>query len=401
LITTVGLFLIAPWIADVYAEPQMSSMLRVMGLSLILEAVAYVPDGLLRKELRFKDRVVPEIAGIFVAAAVTVALLLSGVGVVSYAIGYVAENVVRPVLIVRIAMKKIRWWPRLRVSGAYFKELFSYAKHIVGTEMVKYVSSNLDFLIVGRVLGAGALGFYALAFNLANYPVTNFALILSKIAFPAFATLQEDRLYARRVYLRMVQLLAAVVAPVLVVLALLANPLIMELLGAKWQPAVFPLQAMVLAGISRAVSIPSSDMLRAIGLPDVPFKIGLIEGLVLLGALLLVARQGIVAVSLTVAVSLSLAAWAVTVAACRALGIRLRELASALVPGTALAASGAAAVLSMELLDLGFLPGAVELVALFAVAGAAIALCLATICRGFFWEVVAFVNSARSKEASS
>lgn len=398
--TTFGLFLAAPWVAYAYAEPEMTTILRIMGLTLIPEAIAYVPDGLLRKDLRFKDRAVPEIVGIFASGALTITLMLSGFGVVGYAIGYVAEGVVRCALIVRIAVKKLRWRPRLRVSRAYFGELFSYAKHVLGTEMVKYVSSNLDFLIVGRVLGAGPLGFYALAFNLANYPVTNFAIILSKIMFPAFAALREDVEYARRVYLRMVQLMAALVTPALVVLALLAGPLILELLGEKWQPAILPLQAMVLAGISRAVSIPSSDMLRAVGRPDLPFKIGIVEGVILLGALLLVADRGIATVALAVAICLSVAAWAVTVAACRALGIGLQELVSTLMPGIALAASGAAAILCVELVDPGFLQGLLELLVLFAAASAAMALCLATVCRGFLREVVALVDSVRSKGVS-
>jgi O-antigen/teichoic acid export membrane protein len=394
-VAAAGVFFAAPWIADALEEPEVSLMLRVMGLALLVEGFRYVPDGLLRKELRFKERTLPEAAGAFAAATVTIALLLTGVGVVSFAVGFVAECVVRCGLIIWTAVNKIKWRPKLEVSRAHLKELFSYAKHILGTELVKYVSSNIDFFIVGRVLGAGPLGFYALAFNLANYPVTNLALILSKIAFPAFAALQEDIDYARRVYLKTIRLLAAVAVPVLTMMALLATTLIVQLLGEEWQPAVLPLQAMVLAGISRTVSVPSSDMLRAVGFPDVPFKISVVEGCALLGALLLVVHRGIAAVALTAAVILSLASWATVGAACRVLGVGVRELISSLVPSTALAASGAAAVLSLQLLDLSFLPGVVELVLLFTAAGGAMAICLVTVCRGLFREIVALAPLSR------
>jgi PST family polysaccharide transporter len=393
-IMTIVLFLIAPWISSAFGAPGMTSVLRIMGLSLVLWAAIYVPDGLLRKELKFKDRVAPEVAGIFTATATTIALLLSGVGIASYAAGFVTEAIVRCLLTFRQAIRKVHWRPKLMLSLVCLREIFSYARHVFGTESIKYVSSNIDFFVVGRVLGAGPLGFYALAFNLANYPVTNFALILSKIAFPVFASLQEDLVYARRVYLRMTQTLTAVALPALVVLALVAGPLIVQVLGERWQSAVFPLQAMAVAGISRAVSVPSSDMLRGIGLPDVPFKVGLVEGGVLLVVLLLIAHWGIAAVALAVATIMSLASWFITGFTCRTLGIGGRELGRTLVPGFALATSGAGAVLSLELLDLSFLPSAVELIVLLVAPAAAMALCLTTVCRTFFREIIAFVSSA-------
>jgi O-antigen/teichoic acid export membrane protein len=396
-VVTTGLLLLAPWIAQLYGEPQITLMLSIMGLTLIPEAIAYVPDGLLRKELKFKSRALPEVVSTFLAAIVTIGLVLLGVGALSFAVGFVAESLVRSAWTVQIAVRETQWRPRLKLSLPYLTELISYGKHILGTELVKYTSSNIDFFIVGSILGAGPLGFYALAFNLANYPVTNFALVLSKIVFPTFATLQEDIEHARCVYLKTVQLLAMVVIPMLAVLALLAAPLILEFLGGKWQPAVLPLQAITIAGIARAISVPGSDMLRAIGLPSVPFKVGLVEGLVLLGALLLVAHQGIAPVAITVALILSLASWVITWAACRALGIGVWELGLTLLPGIVLAASGTGAILFLELLDLSSLPDALEPLVLLAAAGVAMALCMVTVYRNSFQEIMALASTAKPR----
>jgi O-antigen/teichoic acid export membrane protein len=165
----------------------------------------------------------------------------------------------------------------------------------------------------------------------------------------------------------------------------------------EWRPAVFPLQAMIIAGISRTISVPSADILRGVGLPHVPKKIAIVEGCVLLGALLLVVNHGIVAVALTVAVVVSLSSWATIGAACRILGIGIRELGSNLMPSLALAASGAGAVFAVRLLDLGFLSGIVELVFLLTAAGVAIVICLTTVCRGLLRDIVALAASLRSR----
>jgi O-antigen/teichoic acid export membrane protein len=396
-VMTMGVFLAAPWIAYAYAEPKLSLMLRIMACTFVLEGIAYVPDGLLRKQLAFRERVLPEVSGTFALATVTITLLYLGGGVVSYAVGFVIESAVRCSLTIATAVKKIKWRPKLRVYQAEVKEIFNYGKHILGFELITYTSSIIDYLIVGRVLGSGSLGFYALAFNLANYTVTNLSLILSRVMFPAFSILQENVRRARRAYLQTVRLLAMVTVPVLTMIAILAAPLVTEILGAEWQPAVFPLQAMVIAGISRTISVPSSDILRAVGLPHVPKKIAIVEGCVLLGALLLVVNQGLAAVALTVAVVMSLASWASIGAACRILGVGIRELSAHLMPSLALAASGAGTVFTLRLLDLNFLSDIVELVFLLTAAGVAMMVCLTTVCRRLLRDIVALAASLRSR----
>ena len=390
---TGALFMAAPWLGDFYGQPDITTMLRVMGAAIVLDSIFYVPDGLLRKELRFKSRALPEVAGSLVAVVTTIALLLLGGGVLSYAVGFVMQSATRCIL----TFRQISWRPRLRISWSCLKEIISYGKYILGTNLIKYVSSNMDYFIVGRVLGAGPLGFYTLAFNLANYPVTNFAQVLTRIVFPTFATLQGNPIYAKRIYLRVIRLMSAVVAPTLVTLALLATPLVVGLLGEKWQPAIFPLQIIVVAGISRTLSFPSADFLRAFGFPKLPFRVSIAEALAISATLLLVASRGIDAVALTVAVILSLSSWTTVTISCYKSGVRLREMAGAFMPGAALAASAAGAILSLRLLGLRFLPDGLELAVSAAAAGAAILVCLFTVCRSFLREVVALAASGRSK----
>jgi len=390
---TGALFMAAPWLGDFYGQPDITTMLRVMGAAIVLDSIFYVPDGLLRKELRFKSRALPEVAGSLVAVVTTIALLLLGGGVLSYAVGFVMQSATRCIL----TFRQISWRPRLRISWSCLKEIISYGKYILGTNLIKYVSSNMDYFIVGRVLGAGPLGFYTLAFNLANYPVTNFAQVLTRIVFPTFATLQGNPIYAKRIYLRVIRLMSAVVAPTLVTLALLATPLVVGLLGEKWQPALFPLQIMVVAGISRTLSFHSADFLRAFGFAKLPFRVSIAEALVISVTLLLVASRGIDAVALTVAAILSLSSWTTVTISCYMSGVRLREMAGAFVPGAALAASAAGTILSLRLLGLRFLPDGLELAVSAAAAGAAILVCLFTVCRSFLREVVALAALGRSK----
>lgn len=197
----------------------------------------------------------------------------------------------------------------------------------------------------------------------------------------------------------MIQLVAALVLPTLTTLALLATPLIGELLGDKWQPAVVLLQIMVVAGISRAISFPSRDMLWGTGFPKIPFKVDVFEGVLITVVLLLIAVQGIEVIAIAVTVIRSLTSWGIMLVTCRMFGIGLRELGRVFVPGVALAASGAAGILTLELLVSDFSSGTLELITLTAAAGAAMIFCLLTVCRGFFREVVTLLRSRKPVSA--
>jgi O-antigen/teichoic acid export membrane protein len=215
--------------------------------------------------------------------------------------------------------------------------------------------------------------------------------------FPTFATLQEDLDYARKTYLKMIQVVAALIIPLLVMLAVLSPSLIPLILGEKWRLAIFPLQVMAIAGIFRVLSVLSSDMLRAVGFPNLPFKIYLIEGLLVLGALLLVTASGIEVVALTMTVILSVTAWVIIMISCRVLGIRFHKLGQALVPGITLGASGAIPVLSLRLLDLYLLPDGLEAIVLITASSAAMVICLLTVHRRLVQEVIALAGSAKQR----
>jgi lipopolysaccharide exporter len=388
---TTGIFLIAPLLARFFAGPQLVDLLRVMALALLFDGVFYVPDGLLRKNLNFKGRALPEILGAFGAAVVTVALLLLGVGILSFGVGLVAQSMIRCVL----TLYRIRFRPRFALDWTYLREMASYGSSIFGHDVTSYASSNVDYLIVGRVLGAGPLGFYSLAFSLANYPVTNFAFILSRVAFPAFAALREDLDYARRMYLKMIGLVAALVGPMLVVLALVADPLTVGLLGEKWHSAVLPLQLLVLAGISRSLAYPSADMLRALSYPSVPFRISVLQAVLILGGLLLLAPRGIVVVASTMTVIMTVTSWMITLSACLTFKIGLGELGRALFPGLALAVCGALPILLLHLVNLEFMPELLRAGVLLTAGGLGVLVCATTVCKSFVREVISLLISSK------
>jgi lipopolysaccharide exporter len=134
------------------------------------------------------------------------------------------------------------------------------------------VTNDGDTLVVGKLLGATAVGFYNVAWQLANLVGRNITAVVSSVTMPALALLRDDEDRLRAAYLRMVRFLALVCFPLLVGMAVVAGDLIRTLYGERWEPAVGLLRIFVAFTLVRSVTSPSSMVYNVTGRPDLGFK---------------------------------------------------------------------------------------------------------------------------------
>jgi PST family polysaccharide transporter len=166
--------------------------------------------------------------------------------------------------------------------------------------MLAYFNQNIDYLVIGRLLGPAALGVYSLAYKLVTWPVLKISHVTLRVAFPAFSRLQHDDEAMRRSYLRLIAVLALVVFPLLVGLAVLGPEAIPLIFGAKWQAAVAPTQILCLAGMIKAVNCSVGSIFMSRGRPDLELKTNLLGTLLLGGFVLGGVRWGVPGVAAAV-----------------------------------------------------------------------------------------------------
>ena len=209
---------------------------------------------------------------------------------------------------------------------------------------------NVDSVVVSRVLGVSALGFYVLAFNVANWPWTLLSMSIRQVSLPAFSRLSDDPKELELAFAHSLTLAGGLAVLGGVLLAALAGPLIGILYGSKWLPAVAALQWLALFGALRVVLELCYDLLIATGRAGslVRLQLGWLAALVLalpLGAHIggiagVAAAQGIVAAAFVLPLNMLLLVRA---------GIRLGPLARCLQPvGLAALAGGAVALLAHQ-----------------------------------------------------
>lgn len=138
--------------------------------------------------------------------------------------------------------------------------------------MFWYSYSNSDFAVIGMLLTAEALGYYALAFQLISLPVQKISASANQIMFAVYCRMQDDPVRRRDWFLRLSVLQNSLAMPALTGMALVAGDGIPMLLGAKWADAVLPLQLLCPVGAIMMIAMVLSPLFNAIGRPDINAK---------------------------------------------------------------------------------------------------------------------------------
>ena len=133
--------------------------------------------------------------------------------------------------------------------------------------MLNVLDNTIDNISIARLLGTTPLGYYSVAFRLADFPNSVIGYVVGKVMFPVFSQLQGDLEAVRRAYLQNLQRIAIVALPVSVGIAVAAEPIVLALLGEKWLAAVTPLRILALYGLVKSFASPSGELFKGIGKP--------------------------------------------------------------------------------------------------------------------------------------
>jgi O-antigen/teichoic acid export membrane protein len=257
-------FIIAPWLAEAFSQPRLDDVLRVLSLVLIVRGLGLVPGAMIERDLVFASRARGELGGAIVQAIVAIPLAVSGFGVWSLVAGQIAGQAVQTATF--WVVTPLRPAPQL-FSLTILRELGRFGRQVTATNLISYLDTNIDTATVGWLLNARDVGFYNMAWRLANLPATGIGYIIGRVMFPAYATLQHDLSAFRDAFLSNVRRVALVSLPVGIGILLAADPIVVGLFGARWQPAAAPLRILAVFGVLRAFAGTTTPVLQAAGKP--------------------------------------------------------------------------------------------------------------------------------------
>lgn len=350
--------LMAPWVAGYFGEPRITPLLRTLGLTFVIQSLGTTHLVRLQRDLAFSRKLVPDVGQAAVRMIVSIGAAAGGLGVWALVAGQLAGTAASSIL----AWVVVPWRPRLRVTRRLVGPLARYGAPLLGVDVVHTVAGNLDYLIVGKALGAAALGLYTLAYRLPELLLLGAVTVLSRVFFPALASVQGDLDRLRSGFFASIRYVQMLVVPVGLGLVVAADPIVRVLLGPEWLEVVPVVRILAAFALLSSSMVADGDVYKAMGRPDILARIAAVKLTLLVPALLLGVRHGLVGVATahlaTTAVVKSLRG----VVVARMLHIRPAELAGQFVPS--LAAGGVMTVaVAPTLLATTGLPAAVRLAA--------------------------------------
>lgn len=260
--TAILLLLAAPLFATAFGIPEVEPVVRFFSLLLLLHGIAAVPMALLQRARRFRI-----ISGIDLVAfalgfgCLGISLALAGFGVWALAIGQVSQVLIRTVSYFVATRPPIGLWPRWEPSKDLFRVGTGYSIGQIGN----LVATQVDYFIVGRLLGAEILGLYSRAYQFLMLPAKLLGRTSQTVLFPSIASIQDQPERVARAFVRATGVIAMVTLPLSGVLILLAPELVTVTLGPRWEAMIVPFQILISTLLFRTSYKISDSVTMAMG----------------------------------------------------------------------------------------------------------------------------------------
>jgi PST family polysaccharide transporter len=282
---------LGPVAVSLFHQPQLYTLMPALGLTFFVYGLGSTHYALAAKRMDFRSRTIAELGDAAARGIVGVALALAGAGVWSLVAGYIAGNLAMDVLLVW----RVKWRPRLRPQRRHLRRLLTFGGTSTLVGIMAAFLAQFDNMVVGRVLGVAALGYYSMATKLPYLFIVSLAVVAGDVLFPAFATLNSAEL--RPAFLTSLRYTAMIAFPLTATLAILAEPMTVAVFGPYWRPAVGAAQVLCLWAVVSPLSMVCGNALKSRGRPDIVLWIAIPQAAALVVGSLLLARNGIVAIS--------------------------------------------------------------------------------------------------------
>jgi teichuronic acid exporter len=265
---TLVYFVITPLVASFYQEDILLKVIPILSLPILISPINSINKAQLMRELNFKK----------LAVVNNISSILAGVGAIvlafnNFGIWSLVFNVVVPFFVgVPLLFLATKWIPRFEWDTEAFKEIFNFGIFTFGTAIIINIAANIDYLIIGKLVNASALGAYTLAFMLTGLVSSQLTSMINRVMFPFYSSIQTDIAKVKGYYLKVVGYYAVLIYPIMLALIVLAGPILSILFGDKWVDTKVPLRILAVAVLINVLTSSYNLLFRSMGRPKLEMK---------------------------------------------------------------------------------------------------------------------------------
>lgn len=275
------LFFVAPLIANFFDAPQLALILRILSLTLIFGAFNSMQYAIIARTMQFKKLFVSSLLAVFISGIIGLTLAFNNYGVWAL----VGQQLTSQFLVTSVLWFTVKWRPQLIFSFQSITQLFSYGWKLVVSTLIYNFYTQLQSLIIAKMFSSAMLGFYSRGMQFPNIIVTNINGSIQSVMFPVLASEQDNRIRIKEMVRRSIVTSSFIIFPMMVGLAVIAEPLVDILFTEKWLPAVPFLQ--IFCGYYALWTIDATNLhvIKALGHSKIFLKLEIIKflmGLIIL-----------------------------------------------------------------------------------------------------------------------
>jgi len=298
------IYFLAPLAGAFFNSPHSVIVIRVIGISFVLEAFTNVGVVYFIKEMNFNKQFIYSFSGTIVDFIVAVLFVFAFRNVWALVFGLLAGNTAR--LMMSYLVHSYR--PRFLFDYEKAKGLFVFGKWIFAEHILVFLITQGDDMIVGRYLGGSTLGFYQMAYRISNLPASEITHVISNVTFPAYSKLQDNTTKLREGYLKVLRITAFFTIPLSGAIFIFATDFTKVFLGDKWSAMIPAMMVLSLAGLIRSLTAVTGPLYFARGTPHFAVTKQIFKFVVVLGSIFpLVIYWGITGAAISVVLGLLVA----------------------------------------------------------------------------------------------
>jgi len=283
------LWLLAPYVSRFYGQPAITLLMRILSLQLIIGAFGHIQLSLLAKQIDFKTQF--RVGGIASVMSGIVGIIMAFLGFGVWSI--VAQQLSRVSVCVALAWCYSKWRPAWLFSFRSLLSMFTFGSNMLFAALVETAYLNIYSAVIGKLFSPAGLGFYSRARRLQELPSQSFTSVVAGVAFPVFSLVQKDRTRLRNGLRTCLGLLAMLVFPAMLGLAIVAKHFVLLVLTEKWLPCVPYLQMLCIVGALYPFYALYEKVLLAIGESGLFFRLHLLNKGIVVLSIIVMYRWGI------------------------------------------------------------------------------------------------------------
>lgn len=255
----------SPWLKGY--SPSVFFFTLILSVAVIFQALGSTQRIFLEKNLFFKKTALIDIISLLISSALSVYLALIGWGALSLVAGYASNLLLSAVLLWIFGSWRPKFSELFHLSASEIKWFFKFGFFLFVGGITTFILYKYNDFILGTFLSITALGFYSRAFNYAQIPTSLVTGVISKVALPTYSVLQKDKEKLSEAFTIVLKSIVRISFPFSLMLFLVAEDMILFLLGSTWLPMVPIFRILLIYGVLRSIFDDLGELFTAVGKP--------------------------------------------------------------------------------------------------------------------------------------